>query len=298
MYSLLKRLLGDDAITGCHKSHGIHLDESLAVETQAVDQGLKVAGQHVGLDQAQNDLAHGAEVEVNLVDEGCLQASNTGIVGADDREAGIGKGLLETFGGGSANSTDQRLYATHEFGMLGVARIVVGQANPIEEGDLGAGLDDAVDFAEEGGKVFAQTECLDLVESVEASILKGQGKVVKVLDDERIVVESELLIVSLGLANLIGIDVESRDLRAGVLRHVRGHSSATATQVQHVIAGAKADILRNRFLVQQLVLQHGRLLAHKWGDVHLLHVAQRAQVVEHSIVRLEAVADLCLIVRT
>ena len=83
-------LLGDDAIARGREAHVVHLDEGLAVETQPVDQGLEVARQDVDLDQGEDALAQGAEVEVDGVDERGLEAFHAGVLGLDDLEAGVG----------------------------------------------------------------------------------------------------------------------------------------------------------------------------------------------------------------
>lgn len=48
--------------------------------------------------------------------------------------------------------------------------------------------------------------------------------------------------------------------------------------------------------VQQLILAHGRLFTHPGRDVHLLDIAQGAEVVQDAIVGLETVADFLLVV--
>ena len=48
----LERLLRNDAVARGHQSHFVHLDERLAIQAQTVDQGLKMPGKHMGLDQS------------------------------------------------------------------------------------------------------------------------------------------------------------------------------------------------------------------------------------------------------
>ena len=104
------------------------------------------------------------------MDQGSLQTIDTGIARRQNFKPGIAQGFFQDFRGRGPHGADQGLDVAHEFGVFGVGGIVGGEADPIEGGDLAARLDDAVDFAEEGRDILAQTEGLDLVEGVETFV--------------------------------------------------------------------------------------------------------------------------------
>ena len=105
------------------------------------------------------------------------------------------------------------------------------------------------------------------------------------------------LVETLGLGDLVRVDVETSDVGASrILGHVGGDAAAPAAEIEGGVGGFEVDVLADEFLVEQLVLEHGGLPTHPGGDVHLLDVTQGAEMVEDPVVDLETVADLLLII--
>lgn len=252
--------------------------------------------QSVHSDEAVDKPPHRPEVDIDLVDQGRLQTIDARVIRARHREAGILERLLEAGRGRGANRADQRLHAAHELGVLGVGGVILGQADPVEQQELGARLQYPVDLPEEGGRVLAQAEGLDLVEGVELGVPEGERQDVLVMLHE-LVAEPALLVELAGLRELVGVDVEPDDLRARVARHVRGHPAAAAAEIQNSHPRSQSDVPGDSLLGEQLVVPNGRLLVHEWGDVHLLHIAQTAQMVEYGIVSLQTVSHSLGVVR-
>lgn len=131
--ALSSGLLRNDAVARGSQAHVVHLDESLAIKAQAVDQSLEVTREHVHLHEGENDLAQGPEVKINGINQRGLQAVDTSVLRLDNREAGLDQSLFQTLLGRCAHGTDQWLDAAHEFGMLWICGFVGGETDPVQQ---------------------------------------------------------------------------------------------------------------------------------------------------------------------
>mmetsp|Transcript_27901 Transcript_27901/g.81964 ORF Transcript_27901/g.81964 Transcript_27901/m.81964 type:complete len:440 (-) Transcript_27901:138-1457(-) len=185
--------------------------------------------------------------------------------------------------------------------VLLVVRVVVVQEDPVEVGELGPRLEEAEDLLEQRDLVLGVREGLDVVRRVE--LLVGVR--------ERIVDRTHLEVgpllqpdhrgVFLRVGDLGRVDVHPAHGRAGRAGRVHGDASPSASDVEDPLVGllpVRLDeyVLHHLELVQFLIGAEPDLGVAEGGDVHLLDVAQGAEVIDDMVVVDDVILVLAVVV--
>ncbi len=107
---------------------------------------------------------------------GASRAADARVRRAQDYGSRFLERRLEDGGRGGADGADQGLHAAHQLGVPRVGGVVVREAGPVQQGELRAGAEDAVELLEESNEsVLAEGQRLGLVEAVEGVVLERSG---------------------------------------------------------------------------------------------------------------------------
>ena len=199
-------------------------------------------------------------------------AANAGILAEDNLETGLLHGLLDLLVAGVVDGTDEGHGALDVIDVDGVLGIVVVKEDPVKVGELGTGLEDAVDLLEDRHLVLHVREGLDLVGTVKVLIGERQGVVQVANLEVGLLSKADLGRIMLGIGNLGRVKVDGLNEGSGSAGGVHGNASPSTSNIEdlHVLVGAigrKVDVGHHLLLVQILVLDETNLWVTKGRDV-------------------------------
>ena len=145
------RFLTNDLVAGGGDPKTVGLDEALGILPQAAE--------HLDEAPGQEELGEAAEPPVGgplRIDEGALMSADAGILAEDDLEAGCRHGGLDVLVARIVDGSDEGHGPLDVIDVDLVGGVVVVEEDPVEVGELGPGLEDAVDLLEDGNLVLLQ----------------------------------------------------------------------------------------------------------------------------------------------
>mmetsp|Transcript_25662 Transcript_25662/g.66995 ORF Transcript_25662/g.66995 Transcript_25662/m.66995 type:complete len:239 (+) Transcript_25662:556-1272(+) len=217
----------------------------------------------------------GHEEALHLLHQGPLVAAvRAGLRAGEHPEAGPLQGRGVLLRGGSAHRADDRLGLPQQVAVVGVVRPVVVELEPVEEGQLGAGLQNPEHLQQQPVQVLDVRERLHVVERVERLVREGQRVIVVSL--HKLELGSEHAV---GLGMLLChpylrlVDVKTHYRGPRVACDVMRNASSAAAYIKDSLSCTDVELVSHAFLLpEQLVAKYSEAQVHDGGNVHLLHL--------------------------
>ena len=283
----VKGLLGNNLVRSGEESHAVSLDKGLSILGQTVEEGLKVAGENTEADKGVDELGDGGEEEISTVDELVLVSVDGSVLAEENLESNLLEIVNHFLGVDGHDSSNEGLDAVHDINMAHVGGVIVLQREPIEEGNLGSRLEDTVELLEESLTILGVGEHLNLVHTIEVLVLEGEGVVVVSNLEGKTISVTGLLSILLSNFNLVLVNVDTSHLGSSDGTDMVGNATTATPDIEDMSVGLEVQITSHLPLEEDLVLENGAVQIHDGRDVHLLDLANSAQLVDNSVVVLD-----------
>jgi len=266
------------------ESHAISFDEGLSVLGQTVEKGFEVAGEDTETDKGVDYRGKEAVKRISTVNELVLVSIDGSVFTKKDLKTDLLKVVDHFLGVDGGHCSNEGFHTVHDINMTHIGGIIVLQTEPIEEGHLGSGLEDTVEFFEESFTILGIGENLDLVETIKVLVLEGEGVVVVGNLEGKAVSVTGLLGISLSDFDLVLVNVDTSHLSTSNGTNVMGDTTTTTPDIKNMGIGLKVQITGHLPFEKNLVLENRAVQIHDGRNVHLLDLTNGTQLVDDGIV--------------